>query len=280
MRLALLAPAVLALLAVVAVASRGGFARGGSGGGVPSHTLLSYAFTLVAILYVLAIPFAIWAYVVQRRESRAAPRRRSQGRLLASLLAFVALAALAALILGARHSGGIRPKLQLPKAPNGQGRQRPGTQARSQEPEFEWPVLAAVGALAAAGVAVWLVRRRRRAPAAERSLRAELTVALDDAIDDVEAESDPRRAVIKAYARMERILAAHGLPRRPAEAPYEYLERSLTAVDASGASAARLTELYERARFSPHEIAQAMRSDAIGALTAVRDELREAEVAA
>ena len=34
--------------------------------------------------------------------------------------------------------------------------------------------------------------------------------------------------------------------------------------------------LYERARFSHHEIDPAMRDDAIEALTAVRDELREA----
>ncbi len=131
--------------------------------------------------------------------------------------------------------------------------------------------------LALAAVAAWVWLRRRRL-AARRPLRVgeELALALDDAIDDVRAETDPRRAVIKAYARMEAILGAHGLPRDPAEAPYEYLARALGELEASGPSVERLTDLFERAKFSLHEIDPAMREDAIEALAAVRDELRQA----
>jgi len=82
--------------------------------------------------------------------------------------------------------------------------------------------------------------------------------------------------VIKAYARVEAILAAYGLPRDPAETPYEFLARSLTRLDASRSAVSRLTDLFERAKFSLHEIDPAMREDAIDALTAVRDELRGA----
>ena len=52
-----------------------------------------------------------------------------------------------------------------------------------------------------------------------------LADVLDETLDDLRAETDPRRAVIAAYARMERALAAYGLPRRPSEAPDEYLQR-------------------------------------------------------
>ena len=50
-------------------------------------------------------------------------------------------------------------------------------------------------------------------------------MALDEAIDDLRRDPDPRRAVIAAYARMEQALTLYGCPRRPSEAPYEYLSR-------------------------------------------------------
>ena len=37
---------------------------------------------------------------------------------------------------------------------------------------------------------------------------------LDETLDDLRNEADPRKAVIAAYARMEKILAGHGLGRR------------------------------------------------------------------
>ena len=57
--------------------------------------------------------------------------------------------------------------------------------------------------------------------------------AVDESLDDLRAEPDPRRAVIAAYARLERVLAAHGLPRKPAEAPLEYLGRMLAELSVS-----------------------------------------------
>ena len=61
----------------------------------------------------------------------------------------------------------------------------------------------------------------------EESLLPALADVLDETLDDLRAERDPRRAVIAAYARMERALAAYGFPRDAAEAPDEYLERIL-----------------------------------------------------
>jgi len=82
--------------------------------------------------------------------------------------------------------------------------------------------------------------------------------------------------VIAAYAQMERALAEAELPRGPAEAPREYLGRVLPEVGASTASVERLTELFERAKFSPHAIDAAMKEEAIDALESLRDELRGA----
>ena len=73
---------------------------------------------------------------------------------------------------------------------------------------------------------------------------------------------------------MERALAAAGLPRRPAEAPLEYLERALVDLDATAVSARRLTDLFRFAKFSDHPVDLQAKDDAIAALEAVRDELR------
>jgi Domain of unknown function (DUF4129) len=130
-------------------------------------------------------------------------------------------------------------------------------------------------------------RRRRRPP---RTPAERLVELLDDTLEDLEREPDPRRAVIAAWARMERGLAAAGLPRRPSEAPFEYATRVLeTALDPAApgspdgfggpvqlSSVHRLTGLFERAKFSHHRIGEGDRHEAIAALRAVRRELAEA----
>ncbi len=57
------------------------------------------------------------------------------------------------------------------------------------------------------------------------------------------------------------------------EAPLEYLGRILGIVEGSAHSARRLTRLFERARFSPHEIDQKMKDDAIESLVGLRAQL-------
>src|SRR4029453_7383867 len=121
-----------------------------------------------------------------------------------------------------------------------------------------------------------VVARRQRALAASAQVAEDLSALVERSIAELEAEQDPRRAVIAAYAGMEQALAANGLPRDPAEAPLEYLARALVALRVEERSARRLTELFQRARFSPHQIGAASKQDAIGALVAVRDQLRAA----
>ncbi|MGL6278901.1 MAG: DUF4129 domain-containing protein, partial [Gaiella sp.] len=158
------------------------------------------------------------------------------------------------------------------------------------EPEFTpWPVVI-VGVLLLA-VAVTIVLRRRAQHASRAQDGADqpetaLADVLDETLDDLRAEADPRRAVIAAYARMEEALAAVGLPRRAAEAPEEYLARVLGALEVSRDGAGRLTDLFTWARFSGHDVRPEMKTESIDTLERVRDELRavvrrrEAEAAA
>ena len=110
-------------------------------------------------------------------------------------------------------------------------------------------------------------------------VKLELALAIPDAIEDLEAEPDARKAVIAAYARMEGVLGRHGLPRRPSETPFEYLGRVLIDLRARADSVRRLTSLFERAKFSRHEINLRMKNEAIAALAAIRDDLRAAAAA-
>ena len=70
----------------------------------------------------------------------------------------------------------------------------------------------------------------------EAALSAALDEVLADTLDDLRAEQDPRRAVIRAFARMEKTFAAHGVAREPAETPREYVVRVL---DRSASAAPR-----------------------------------------
>jgi hypothetical protein len=86
--------------------------------------------------------------------------------------------------------------------------------------------------------------------------------------------------VIAAYARLERVLAGHGLPRKPAEAPLEYLGRMLAELSVSDRAARALTDLFERAKFSQHAVGPEMKDEAIDALDTVRDDLLAAQALA
>jgi LPXTG-motif cell wall-anchored protein len=144
---------------------------------------------------------------------------------------------------------------------------------------LRWEVFVVAGGLVLLGLGIYLARRRRelgRRLGDEDDTAAALSAAVDDSLDDLRAERDPRRAVIAAYARMERVLERHGFARDRAEAPLEYLARVLRGLRVRSSAVLALTELFERAKFSVHEIDAEMKEEAIGALSAVRDDLRTA----
>ena len=151
----------------------------------------------------------------------------------------------------------------------------PQLAAPKRAAHFDWRFAALLVGLALLAAAFFVVGGRSRggSKAAEPAVEEELDTALGESIDDLRRESDPRRAVIAAYARMERVLRRHGRARRAAEAPYEYLERVLSELRIRPVAVAELTELFERAKFSVHQIDGSMKTRAIDALVAVREDL-------
>jgi len=272
-RAPLAATAAVALLGLVAV----GALRGplGSGRGRP-HYPADLVDSLLLLLFLAMLAGAVLAVVTLWPDRHLLRQRRRRGGSFSLILPMAAVLALWLLrdVLGLSGGRDDPPAstlatpstVEVPTPPD-----QPGVV----------PLVEAGLALAAmVGIAVAQLvaeRRRRRPPPTPAERLVEL---LDDTLDDLEREPDPRRAVIAAWARMEHGLAAAGLPRHPAEAPFEYATRVLEAALARPSSVHRLTGLFERAKFSQHPVGQADREEAIAALRTVRRELAEAVEAA
>jgi cell division protein FtsB len=274
---------VTLLLAVVAISARGRplGTRAGSGGALP-FSFWDYVYTTIVIVIVPLFIAGLIAAAMVRRQQRT-PRSTWQS-LLRMLVLYCLFLGLELLVIRHLH---LRP-LPIPHPPQTETGLNPGqtatlhhhheaTQHRSLA--FRWDELAIVlGLLVVVGAILVARLRRRDQQQAQEAAPEALAAALDESLDDLRNDPDLRRAIIAAYARMERALAAAGVRRHPAETPLEYLERVLLSLDTSPDAVRKLTELFEWARFSHHEPEPSMRDEAVDALNAVRDELRASEL--
>jgi hypothetical protein len=278
-----------ALLAVVAVASHAHRPGGGTTGTTPhAPTLLfDYIASAALVLFPIGAAVVIWA-MAQGRHQRLLAGETNFVRTLASLAIVGAILAGAVYLnkqrLGHDLFGG---KPQQSRSSQGKAAKpgKPKQQPITRQPEFQWAgagvAFAIIAGLAGAFVYAY-IRKRRGGDAWDRE--AALALALDevlaDSLDDLRAEPDPRRAVIRAYARMEGTFAAYGVAREEAEAPLEYMARALDSLSVSAYSVRRLTQLFSRAKFSSHEVDAGMKDEAIEALVGLRAELEHEREAA
>jgi hypothetical protein len=283
----MLAALAVVLLGLVVVAA-GGYRLGGGGSTEASpyavDTMLTIVIAVYAIGAVALLVGTFWAGAEVRRNPKLAAKRRST--LPAALVTLLVLLALLAFVTRF-HGRFDLSRLHAPSTATAtvgtstsSARRQKAKPPAPHEPRFQLiPFLAVLGAAAGGFAALYAAeRRRKRRLPRPTEVRADLAEALEVALDDLRAEEDPRRAVIAAYARMEQVLGRHGIPRRRFEAPHEYLERVLSDLTQRSRAAERLTELFERARFSTHEIPAAMKEDALGAVEDLQAELEAAEL--
>jgi Domain of unknown function (DUF4129) len=271
---------LLAFLAIVAVAAAGHAPSGGASRpstGVPT-LLADYMTTLAILVMPVGVVLIVWAALMSRVYKdvplkttktfpmNVKPRPLVQVAVIIGLIAF--FVRFHPFDNGGQRAGGSQGTPTATKKAN--------DQRREYEPQFRWLPMIVVGSLilGISGAMAVMAARRQRELIAARPIQETLAEVLDETIDDLRREEDPRKAVIGAYANMERTLAARGVPRRKSEAPAEYLARILDVVSASGHSVRRLTRLFSRARYSPHEIDAQMKEEAIDALTGLRAELQ------
>ena len=263
---------IAALLAVVGIAAHG-HPLGRSSGNGPTAAFFDYVLTTIVLVAALLTAVAVWAVADARLEWR----RPEHGRwrvvsMLSMLAASLALAWLLTHGNFARHLHAQQSaRARVEPVPNG-SRTQPTAAGRSAH--IRWDEVAIVAAVIVALGAAALATSGRKPRKPWPSWRETVSHALDESLDDLRTEPDLRRAIIAAYARMEAALGVAGLPRRPAEAPLEYMARALQSLDTSAGAVRRLTDLFEWAKFSQHAPEPRMRDEAIDALVTVRDELR------
>jgi hypothetical protein len=275
------AAALVGLLAVVALGARGAH----PGAHYQAHQRQVPAavgndlLTLMIIVYGIGIVILIVAFVTFRHEWI-----QPRSRWLRDLVVTLVLCSFLVLVLyrlfhgNARRGGTTNHALGLTNAhrPRSTSKTLPQLHGSTQSAHFSWQFAAILGGIALLTAAFFLLRRSPHPAGAAQPVEEELGAVLDESIDALRRERDPRRAVIAAYARMERVLRRHGRARRPAEAPYEYLARILSELRVRPDAVADLTELFERAKFSVQAIDERMKTHAIAALVAVRDDLEHA----
>ena len=268
---------LLGLLALVAFAAAGHAPAGGTSrpSASPPSVLSDYIATIALLLIPAGAFLVVYAAFLKRAyrdvpmKSAAFPLRATPRPFAYIVMFFVVLAI--AVHWGHRRtgaSGGASPPAVSASDKSGKGQQ-------PYDPHFQWLPMLVLGSLilGIGGSMMLLTWRRRQEEEEPDAMRVTVAQVLSETLEDLEREPDPRKAVIGAYARMERTLAAKGFPREESEAPDEYLGRILAVVGASGHSVRRLTRLFERARFSEHEIDSGMKEDAIDSLTGLRAEL-------
>jgi uncharacterized protein DUF4129 len=235
--------------------------------------------TLLTIAY--AVGIGAMLFTIVRRRSRWKDPGSHWLRNYCAVFVFM-LAITAAGYLALTH-GDLRERTQALLRLRAQQGQAQGSKSVTGKPlpprraHFQWPLVLGLGGLVLLCGAWVVFGRNRRAvsrPTDAETLEEELARAMGSTIEDLRGERDARRAVIAAYANMERILAAHGLERRHAEVPYEYLTRVLQVLQVRESAVQSLTELFEYAKFSDHEIDPVMKERAIGSLVAVQEDLQ------
>jgi len=151
---------------------------------------------------------------------------------------------------------------------------------------WTYGVLALVAGLGVLALALWVAFSDRLAewwertapdPHAPRPLGA-----VDESLEDLRAEPDARRAIIRCYGRFERVAAGSGVERKAWFTPLEFMREALARLPIARGAVPTLTELFELARFSRRTLGPAERDRALDALGEITTaiEKRRADAAA
>jgi Domain of unknown function (DUF4129) len=232
------------------------------------------------------IGLILWIVILTTEENaKGAPPRRRKGRF-ASQIALLVIALVVLYLYRRRDHGPVNPTINLPPVPiaqrGGTGLATPVAQPASGGGGFM--LLFILGSVVVAGVLAGLIlaRRARRAALdldeelAEPDAAADLSAALSAAERASYADDDPRLVIIGCYEALEGVLARRGISRGLADTASAVLvsaERAGLLGPAGAREAEALVEIFERARFSPHDMTGRDVDEARTRLNALREEI-------
>jgi hypothetical protein len=151
--------------------------------------------------------------------------------------------------------------------------------AATAPPLVAWTfgLLALVTGLGALALALWVAFGDRLARWWERpgTPSAPLEKAVEESLEDLRAERDARRAIIRCYSRFEQVAAGCGLPRKPWSTPMEFMGETLARLPVPRTAVPTLTALFELAQFSHHALGPRERDLAVEALDDIKVALEE-----
>jgi hypothetical protein len=271
------AAAMVGLLAIASLATRGdGSTTAAPGSGIANavgqHLVVVGALVLAPIVLVVGGALFIYAQIFRRRADPMLMAKLGKSRR-GGLVALMIVAGLVIYHLRTGRNPLAFLHLQNPfrRLANAGHGKLPNTHVHGaahggiSNTDWTLTVLVWIALVATVGYLLWrwrLVHERREfrlpAPPAEEPAGADL--------DGLRAERNPRRAVIAAYAVMERLMDRDGVPRSDHEAPMEYLGRVRRHGHTRVISVHRLTGLFQRARFSHRPVDEQMRQQAIAAV--------------
>jgi len=238
-------------------------------------------FSVAALLFLLGVLRRLRSRRHEEEEPEGAPevvRRQPWLQALAQILSFVNF-----LVIGYLLWKNVRPLDILMSL--GQG--AASATALPQEAPVPAPflvtwtfaVLALVAGSGALAFAVWFTSGARLAAwwegEAEDPAPSPLAEAVDESLEDLRAEPDARRAIIRCYARFERASAASGLVRMPWQTPMEFMREALSWLPAPREAVRALTGLFQLARFSDRAMGTGDRDRALDALDDIKAAIEE-----
>jgi hypothetical protein len=275
----LLAVGLTGLLSVIALAARGSHPIDhGRVAPRPVPVTLQDSFvTLLEIAYVIVIIVILVVLFKRRSLDNPQESRWLRNFILVMMLSLV-VAVLGSWAIRHGHYGHHQQQAQGGSQHAQSNKPKPGSSLHPNQvrpAKFQWPLAAGVAGLILLGGLLIFARGRRSAGPEPRgqNLQEQLIQTIDTTIDDLRREGDARKAVIASYASMERTLASHDFARIPAEAPLEYLSRILGTLEVRPDAVRSLTNLFEYAKFSRHDIDGQMKEAAIEALLTIREDL-------
>lgn len=265
---ALGAAAVLLVLAVL-LPKAAPFAADSSDSQVVRPDLPAIAdYLLVVIAFLVAVAAVVIRLRIVGRVTKSAPVRRPLWMQLVTMLLFF-------LVLGAaterlREQGlfnrdrRTQGEAETPPAAGEAGREQ--ASSRTLGLLITALYLAVVGGLI---LAIFLMLKRDGQVPIDEDPAPTVLEALERGRRDLQGSDDPRAVVIRTYLAMEAALISGGARRSPSDTAQEFVSNALAELHVPEDSARRLTEIFERARFSSHEIPEGMRDEALAAFERV-----------